>query len=274
MKFRSLLFTPANKIDRVAKGLVAGPDWLALDLEDGVDITEKDQSREKVEKFFSQGKTERQNMAVRINSLSTICGVRDINSMYEWEKWPQMVILPKIDSSLQVIQVRRLAESCNQNPVIMVTLETANGVYNAAEILRDAGPNLAVAFGSADYSAETGGRMVTEALAWARGKVVNAAAISSVPIFDGVWLDIRDLEGLRVESMMARDIGFNGKIAIHPDQIKTINEVFTPTEAEIEAAKRMLEIAQESGGNVFSFDGRMVDAPVLSRAKQIMDSIE
>ena len=79
MKFRSLLFTPANKIDRVAKALFAGPDWVALDLEDGVDYSEKDQSRERVEKFFSQGKTERQNMAVRINSLSTIYGIRDIN---------------------------------------------------------------------------------------------------------------------------------------------------------------------------------------------------
>ena len=274
MKFRSLLFTPANKIDRVAKALVAGPDWVALDLEDGVDYSEKDQSREKVEKFFSQGKTERQNMAVRINSLSTIYGIRDINAMYGWERWPQMVILPKIDSYLQVIQVRRLAESCGQNPIIMVTLETAKGVNNAAEILRDAGPNLAVAFGSADYSAETGARLVTEALAWARGKVVNAAAIASVPIFDGVWLDIKDLEGLRTEAIMVRDIGFNGKIGIHPDQIKTINEVFTPTEAEIEAARKMLEIAKESGGNVFSFDGRMVDAPVLTRAKQIVDSVD
>ena len=80
--------------------------------------------------------------------------------------------------------------------------------------------------------------------------MVNAAAIASVPIFDGVWLDIKDLEGLRTEAIMVRDIGFNGKIGIHPDQIKTINEVFTPTEAEIEAARKMLEIAKESGGNV------------------------
>ena len=274
MKFRSLLFTPANKIDRVAKGMVAGPDWLALDLEDGVDVSEKDQSRKKVEEFFSRDKTESQNMAVRINSLSTIHGIRDINAMYEWEKWPQMVILPKIDSSLQVIQIRKLAESCNQNPIIMVTLETAIGVFNATEILRDSGPNLVVAFGSADYSAETGGRMVTEALAWARGKVVNAAAIASVPIFDGAWLDLRDLEGLRVEAIMVREVGFCGKIAIHPDQIRTINEVFSPTEEEIETAKKMLEIAEVSGGNVFSFKGRMVDAPILTRAKQILDSAD
>ena len=274
MKFRSLLFTPANKIDRVAKALVAGPDWVALDLEDGVDDSDKDQSREKVEKYFSQGKSERQNMAVRINSLSTIYGIRDINAMYGWERWPQMVILPKIDSSMQVVQFRKLAESCKQNPIIMVSLETANGVNNAAEILRNAGSNVTVAFGSADYLAETGGRLVTEALAWARGKVVNAAAILSVPIFDGVWLDFNDLEGLRADAKMVRDIGFNGKIAIHPNQIKTINEVFTPTEAEIETAKKMLEFAKESGGNAFAFEGRMIDAPVLNRAKQIVDSVD
>ena len=109
MKFRSLLFTPANKIDRVAKALVAGPDWVALDLEDGVDYSEKDQSRERVENFFSQGKTERQNMAVRINSLSTIYGIRDVNAMYGWEKWPQMVILPKIDSYLQVYSSKKIS---------------------------------------------------------------------------------------------------------------------------------------------------------------------
>ena len=272
MAFRSILFTPANRLDRVAKGMVAGPDWVALDLEDGVLESEKDQSRDMVMKYFTSGQTERQRIAIRINSLSTSHGVRDMNSMIGWSNWPEMIIVPKVESKLQIQQIRELAREFGKEPHIMATIETALGFENIAQILSGNDPKLTMAFGSADYTAQTGGNMEPVSLAWARGRIVNAAASANIPVLDGVWLDFRDEDGLRTDAKIAKEIGFTGKIAIHPDQIKVINEIFTPTEAEIDEAKKLLKVAENFSDGAFSFKGRMIDPPVLAKARQILDS--
>lgn len=111
--------------------------------------------------------------------------------------------------------------------------------------------------------------MAAASLAFGRSQVINAAALAGHAAVDGAWLDYRDKAGLRDEAAMVKSLGFDGKIAIHPDQVATINDVFSPTPEEISTARDVLAAADAAGGGAFAFEGRMIDAPVLDRARRI-----
>lgn len=270
MSFRSILFTPATKLDRLSKAFSASPDWVAIDLEDGVPISEKDHSRQVLEDFSARNfDGHSHQLGIRINALSTPAGVKDMASMLDWPLWPDLLILPKVEAPIQIHQITELAASRGRVPTLVITVETALGIENAHDILRAAPAGSAVGYGSADHVAETGGDMGAASLAWARGRIVNAAAAVGLPALDGVWLQYNDTEGLLNETRLIKSMGFSGKIAIHPDQIEPIHSVLSPTEAEIETALAMIAAFDEAGGRAFSFHGKMVDAPVLERARRI-----
>jgi len=272
MVYRSLLFTPANRLDRFEKAHGAGPDWVALDLEDGIGESEKNVCRQSLNDLSHAGFQDRAAVtAVRINAAGTPHGVRDLAAMLDWPTWPGMVILPKVNSSEQISDFWSLAQSCGQTPHLLITLETAIGVERAPEILRDAPASAVVGFGSADYMAEVGGDMTAPSLAWARGRILSAASLAGLPAMDGVRLDIKDSDGLIQEAAMVKSMGFAGKIAIHPAQIAPINSVFTPSAAETETARDMLAASDAAGGGAFAFQGKMVEGPVLARARRMLN---
>lgn len=251
------------------------PDWVALDLEDGVSLSEKKQSRERLTGFSQSGfDGQAHRLGIRINGLSTAEGIRDLAAMLDWPQWPKMLILPKVENPIQIRQITELAASRGPVPILLITLETALGVENAHEILRSAPAGSVVGYGSADHMAETGGDMSAVSLSWARGRIVNAAAAVGMPALDGVQLQFRDSEGLLTEARLVKSMGFSGKIAIHPDQIGPINSVFSPTDAEIEIAREMIAAFEKAGENAVSFRGKMIDAPVLARAYRMIGTHE
>ncbi len=268
--FRSILFTPATRLQWLEKALAAAPDWVALDLEDGVGASDKDDARRALTAFSESGMGGLSGrLAVRINAPDTPAGIRDLAALLDWPVWPGVLILPKVDAAAQVRQVARLFSGGKSPPTLLLSLETAAGIADAVAIARAAPDRAVIGYGSADHMAETGGSMTEGALAYGRAQVINAAATVGCPALDGVWLDYNDQSGLRTEAQLAKSMGFVGKIAIHPKQIATINEVFSPTLEEIETAREMLAAAQAAGGGAFAFKGKMVDAPVLARAKRI-----
>lgn len=249
------------------------PDWVAIDLEDGVSPSDKSESRQRLTEFSKRrfdGNAYR--LGVRINALSTADGINDIAAMLDWPFWPDLLILPKVESPIQIRQISEIAASRGPVPTLLITLETALGVENAHEILGSAPAGSIVGYGSADHMAETGGDMSATSLAWARGRIVNAAAAAGLPALDGVWLQFKDIEGLLNEARLVKSMGFAGKIAIHPDQIDPIHAVFSPTDAEIETARAMVAAFDNAGGNAISFRGKMVDAPVLERARRMIQT--
>lgn len=272
MILRSLLFLPANRLDRLDKALDSGADRVALDLEDGVAPDEKAAARAALG-HLADGRLAdlAGRIAVRINSLDRPDGIRDLAAMLDWPVWPGMLVVPKVEHPAQIAQIAALAASGTREPALLITLETATGIANAAAIARAVTDGGAIAYGSADHMAETGGGMSAAALAHGRGQVVNAAAIARVPALDGVRLDYRDMPGLTAEAELAQAMGFAGKIAIHPDQIAPINAVFSPDAKQIETAGAMLDAARRAGGGAFAFNGKMVDAPVLARARRVVD---
>ncbi len=270
MLFRSILFTPATRLDWLEKAFEAAPDWVALDLEDGVGPTQKDAARQALTAFSADGLEEvAGRVAVRINAPDTPAGIRDLAAMLDWPVWPGLLILPKVDAAAQVRQIASLFSAARGKPALLLSLETAAGLAEAAAIARAAPERAVLGYGSADHMAETGGAMTEASLAFGRSQIVNAAAIAGCPALDGVWLDYQDQGGLRAEARLVRSMGFVGKIAIHPRQITTLNEVFSPTVEEIERARRMVAAAQAAGGGAFAFEGKMVDPPVIERAKRI-----
>lgn len=271
MPFRSLLFTPATRLDRVDAALASGADWVALDLEDGVGAKDKAAAREALTAFASRRLGEASGrIAVRVNSLSLAEGVRDVAAMLDWPAWPGMVILPKVEAAAQARQIASLA--AGRAGAVLLAIETALGVANAAEIARAAPEGAALGYGSADHMAETGGSMCEPSLACGRAAVVNAAALAGIPAMDGAWLSYRDEDGLKAEARLARSMGFAGKVAIHPSQVGPINAAFSPSREEMASARALLEASGEAGGGAFAFEGRMVDAPVLARARRMLEA--
>ena len=270
MPFRSLLFTPATRLDRLEKALGSGADWVALDLEDGVGPADKSAARQALTEFASAGLGDvAHRTGVRINAPNQPDGVRDLAAMFDWPVWPGMLILPKVEAASQVLQIVSLTEG--RTCIFLLTLETAAGIANAVEIACAAPEGALLGYGSADHMAETGGTITEPSLAYGRGAVVNAAAVAGVPAMDGVWLNYKDLDGLREEAELVKSLGFAGKIAIHPDQIGPINAIFSPTEDEITTARALIAASDAAGGGAFAYNGKMVDAPVLARARRIMD---
>ena len=107
-------------------------------------------------------------------------------------------------------------------------------------------------------------------LAYGRGKIINAAALYNTLALDGVWLDFRDPDGCREETLYVKTMGFKGRFAIHPDQIKPIHDAYRPTTEELKWAKGVLEEAKTAGSGAFKYQGKMVDAPVLAVARLII----
>ena len=268
MSHRSFLFTPPTRLDRLAKAQASGADWVILDLEDGVAPQSKDSVRDAI--FKGPETSDLSNVAVRINALCTLAGLRDLAALVSSGRWPGMIVIPKVETRREVEQIHMIARESGKNPMLFVTLESASAVEHAPQILTGLGPNTLVAYGSADHTAETGSTMSQSALAWARGRIINACAMAELPAIDGVCLEFRDEEKLIAETEAVRDMGFSGKIAIHPAQIDPINTVMTPSAEAVARAQGMVAAAEQAAGGAFSFNGKMVDAPVLAQAHRTL----
>lgn len=275
MFLRSLLFLPANRLERLGKALASGTDLVVLDLEDGVGPDAKPAARRALDDIARSEMTAHVGwIAVCINPLASADGIRDLAMMLDWDVWPAMLVVPKVEAAAEVRHVVALVSSGPSAPALLLTLETAAGTAAAVDIAAAAPQGSVLRYGAADHMAETGGAMTPASLAFGRGQAFNAAATRRLAAVDGVWLDFCDPEGLTAEAELVRSMGFTGKIAIHPDQIAPIHRVFTPTPAEIADANALLDAAASAGGGAFAFNGRMVDAPVLTRARRIVDTME
>lgn len=270
LTIRSLLFTPATKIAKLDRALDSGADWVVLDLEDGVGPADKPSARDALGALSAAGfAAAPDRIALRINSLCGIDGVHDLAAMAGWPSWPAMIVVPKVESGRELEQIAAIARHRGSTPALFATIESARGLERAADILAEAPLVAAIGYGSADHCAETGGTMDWDALLWARGRIVNAAATKGIPAVDGAWLDIRDADGLAAEAAAVARLGFAGKVAIHPGQVGIVNDAFTPSSDAAAEARAVLAASAQSGGGAFALDGRMIDAPVLRRAQRI-----
>lgn len=256
---RSFLFVPGDRPERFSKAKASGADVVIVDLEDAVAIDDKVVARQALSDWLRDG----ESAYVRINGLGSDWCDEDLAVC----RMPGVagVVLPKVTSRSDVEEVvSRLLPAVPVLPLI----ETADGMRNLDEIARASGVSRLM-FGTVDFCLDLAIEDGDE-LGVHRALIVLAsrAARLLAPV-DGVTLDIQDLDKLEDATRRARRSGFGGKLCIHPSQVSVVNHCFMPTDADIRWASSLLEHASREKG-AFMFEGRMVDAPVLDRAKRIL----
>jgi Citrate lyase beta subunit len=264
-----VLFSPGDRPDLLEKAPETGADVVVFDLEDGVAPDRKDQARETVADAVTD--TETDELCVRVNPLGA-GGRADLEAL---EQPPDSVMLPKVDGPGDVRALDdALAEHGLDLPVFAL-LETPGGVLDAPAVAAVDATD-AVLLGAEDLSAAAGISRSTEGteILYARERVVLAAARAGIDAIDTLCTDFEDTEGLAEDARLARQLGFAGKMTIHPAQVPVVNSAFTPDSDQVDWAERVLaarDEAQAEGRGVFTVDGEMIDAPLVTQAETILE---
>jgi citrate lyase subunit beta/citryl-CoA lyase len=259
------LYVPANRPDRFAKAVAAGPDLVVFDLEDAVPVADKADARGWAVAWVAANAHGR--VEVRVNGLNSPWIADDLAAL---SAVPGLRLrVPKVESAADVHAVLDEVPSAR----ITALIESPLGLERAFEIATADPRVVAIGLGEADLSSALGVKD-SAGLAWARGRLVSAsrAAGLGAPMMS-VYPRVDDEDGLRRTSLEGRQLGYVGRTAIHPRQLATIVEAFTPTAAEVEAAETLLTAVEAAGvadgGVIVLPDGRMVDPAMVGRAREI-----
>lgn len=278
---RSRLYLPGNEPKFYPNAGLHKPDGIILDLEDSVAPSEKESAQLLVRNALRRVDFYGAERMVRINQLPK--GLEDLEYIVPHNV--HVILIPKAESASEIKQVAERVLKIKEEYKIkndiyfMPIIESAKGVVNAYEIASASVNNCALAVGLEDYTADIGTERTKEGTEsfYARSAIINAAKAAKIQAIDTVYSDVSDMEGLRVSVMEAKSLGFEGKGCIHPRQIKVINEAFLPTEKEIEKAKKIViafEQAESKGIGVVSLGSKMIDAPVVKRARRVVKLAE
>jgi citrate lyase subunit beta / citryl-CoA lyase len=275
---RSRLYLPGNEPKFMVNAGLHGPDGVILDLEDSVHPDEKDAARFLVLHALRNVDFGGAERMVRINQGPL--GLMDLDAVVP--EGPDMILLPKVETPDQVSvvheRIREIQERWGlDHPVwLMPILESALGVENAFAIATAAPSMAALTIGLEDYTADMGVVKTPEGAEslWARSRLVNAARAGGVQAIDSVYGDVADEEGLLAWGRRARGMGFQGMGCIHPRQIRIIHEAFAPSREELAKALKIVaafEEAQRKGLGVVSLGTKMIDRPVVLRARRLVE---
>ena len=277
-RFRfSRLYLPGNSPAMMLNAGIHKPEGIILDLEDSVAPERKTEARLLVRNALCQVDFYGAERMVRINQLPA--GLEDLDEVVP--HYLNLVLLPKCEHALQVTEVveriQSILKAHNQEREIflMPIIESCLGVENAFEIASASQAVVAMAIGLEDYTADLGVKRTdrgAESL-YARTRLVNACKAAGIQPIDSVYSDVANMEGLKKNVETSRSLGFEGMGCIHPRQVPVIQEAFTPTEEEINIAKRIVEAFEEAearGSGVVALGSKMIDPPVVKRAQKIL----
>lgn len=276
---RTMLFMPGNNPGMIQNAPILGADSIILDLEDAVSLDEKDAARLLVKNALETLDFTGCEVVVRINSIKSDFGYDDLNVIARIK--PDAILVPKateedIEEIDEILSTIEREEKFKLGSIKLIPLvETALGLENIRETILASKRNIAVLLGAEDLTADMGIKRTREGneIFYARSKVASVCRAFKIDAIDTPFADVNDIEGLIEDTKRAKAIGMTGKAAINPRQIDYIHDVFSPTMEEIMYAKRVLHAKEEAlreGKGVFSLDGKMVDAPVIQRAENII----
>jgi citrate lyase beta subunit len=276
---RALLYMPGDDWNKITKAATLHVDSICMDMEDGTALNRKVYARATIAKALQEipfGKSEK---LARINAVGSGLENDDIATVLPAH--PDGIVIPKIESAGQIQWASEIIESvelANSWPVnsirILVVVETARGIVNLKEIAGH--PRLdALIFGAEDFAASIGAtrsRAGWEVM-YARSAVVTHAAAFDLGAIDMVHIDFHDTLNLKIEAAQGAAMGFTGKQIIHPNQVAPVQEAFTPSDAAIEYARRVVatfEAHQAQGTGAYDLDGKMIDMPLLKNAQKVL----
>lgn len=280
MRRRTALFIPGNNPGMLTTGDVLGADVLILDLEDAVALEEKDAARILVREALTNVPFPHVETAVRINPVDSPYWREDLAQIIP--AGPDALVIPKanveavqqLEEEIQKIQSKK--ERRNDIRFLLL-IESARSLLDLPRIAVCSERNAALLLGAEDYSSDMGIERTKESkeIEYARFTLATAARAFALDAIDTPYTDIEDRVGLENDTRFAKSIGFTGRLCIHPSHIDPVMKVFTPSQEAIDDARALLEEAQkakEKGIGVFSWKGKMVDLPVINRAKKVLET--
>ena len=275
---RSMLFLPGNTPNILINGGYLGADAVIFDLEDAVAPAEKDAARILVRNTMRYMDFRGCETIVRINSVDTAFWKKDLDMILPLK--PALILLPKSGSAADVLEadayMTQLEEKLGmeRNTVgLMPLIETAAGVENSFAIASSTKRVQALFLGAEDLTADLQCKRTKEGreIEYARTRLVVAARAAGVQVYDTPFTDVNDDEGILVDAQLAKALGFNGKASISPRHVEVINQVFSPSQKDIAYAYEVMDaiaLAKAQGKGAISLHGKMIDAPIVNRAKQ------
>ena len=281
---RSMLFLPGNTPNMLINGNCLGSDAVIFDLEDAVSPAEKDAARILVRNTMRYMDFRGCETIIRINSTDTPYWRADLEAMMPQK--PQLILLPKTGSAQDILEVDAWMSELEdklgmeRNTVgLMALIETALGVENSFAIATASKRVKALFLGAEDLTADLQCKRTKEGreIEYARTRLVAAARAAGVDVYDTPFTDVNDDEGIWTDTRLAKALGFTGKASISPRHVEVINQVFSPTEKEIDYAYEVMEaitLAKKQGRGVIALRGKMIDAPIVARAKQTIAAAE
>lgn len=279
--FRSLIFVPGNRKDMLEKAIAFPADIVVPDMEDSVPMSEKGAARDTIGDMLPVLAEAGRRVMVRVNALST--GLLEDDMRAAVSPHTFAVNVGKIETPWDVQQVDAIMAAMEarvgiaRGSVRMVPyLETALGLVHAYEVCAASPRIVAAAFGAEDFTVDMGTQRTDEGaeVLFPRAAVAIAARAADIPALDVVYANFRDEEGLRRDTLVGKSLGYKGKFAIHPAQLGPINEILSPLPEEVEYARRVVEAFEEAeaqGRGATSLDGKMVDVPIVKRARNLLD---
>ena len=261
---RSFIFAPGLRSDMFPKALASGADIVCVELEDGIAPKDKAEARAKTLALFDTAQVDDGvERIVRINSMRERFGIEDVQAILTTPTPPPALMMPKVRTPDEVVMLDQLLTEAGHATRLHVIIETNEGLEAAFDIARCSARIDALFFGGVDMAAELRCQNSYDGLYYARSRVVHAAASAGLDVIDVPFLDLDDPEGMRVEAEKVRDMGFAGKGAIHPKQIAALNAVFTPSEAQITRARRIITEFEAADTGLVVIDGKLIEKPVL-----------
>ena len=285
--FRSLLFIPGNNERFLQKSIKLHADILCFDLEDSVPSSEKEAARNLLARFLATKKGDNDSFIyVRINSFDS--GLVDGDLEQIVMKGLDGIVLPKIGNSEEVTQIIQKIDAIvskrklSTDIQIIPSIETSRGVVNANSIASSHKNVTALVFGVFDYLYDMNIDVEYDdfmSYNYARSKIPVDARAAGIDAFDGIWQNVKDIDGLIKDAAIAKKLGYSGKTLIHPSHINPVHDIFRPTKKQIEWAKKVLAALQDTFENANArgaklLEGKMIDAVHYKQAKAVISAAE
>ena len=253
------------------KALASGADIVCVELEDGIAPQDKAEARKNALALFEKPQADDGvERMVRINSMRERFGIEDVNAILATKTPPPALMMPKVRTPDEVVILDQLLTEAGHNSRLHVIIETNEGLEAAYAIAQCSERIDALFFGGVDMAAELRCPNTFETLFYARSRVAHASALAGLDVLDVPYLDLDDSEGMRIEAQRVRDLGFTGKGSIHPKQITTLNDVFTPTKEQIARARRIINEFEAANTGLVVIDGKLIEKPVMREMYRII----
>ena len=277
---RSMLFVPGANAAMISNTFIYKPDSIMFDLEDSVALAEKDTARMLVAHALQHPLYCELETVVRVNPLASEFGLLDLNAVVR--AGTDIVRLPKTDSAQDIIDmdaaITAIEKDCGRavgSTQLLAAIESAQGILAVNDIAKASPRLMGIALGAEDYVRNMKTERSPEGieLLFARSSILHAARANGLMAFDTVYSDARNEEGFLREASLIKQLGFDGKSLINPNQIVLIHNLFAPTQKEVDHAERVIAAAEEAernGSGVVSLNGKMVDSPIIERAKLVL----